>query len=286
MAGNFNLSGPSYLPTLYGSVSGGDSLLATLYGQGAKTPNATNPIAALVQAQTGEPRQVALVAAEPAVKRDLQQFTAALAKAKTPADLLANPAALKVLLTANGLGDQTAYTALATRALLSDPSQPKAVVNHLTDTRWAAVNKLYAFATKGLSILKNPASISAITNGYAEVLWRKNLDQTTPGLSNALDFQKRAATITSTDQVLGDPTFRDVITTALGIPKQIAFQTLTAQESAIATRIDLKKFKDPSFVRHFTQQYLIAKAQNASQDSSTASNDLTTLAARSAGLVV
>ncbi len=286
MAGNINLSAPSYLPTLFASLSGGDSLLATLYGQASGTSNATNPIAALVQAQTGEPKQVALVAAEPEVKRDIAQFTAALAKAKTPADLLANPAALKVLLTANGLGDQAAYTALATKALLSDASQPNSVVNQLADTRWAAVNKLYAFATKGLANLNSPAAISAITNGYAEVLWRKNLDQTTPGLSNALDFQKRASTIKTIDQVLGDPTFRDVITTALGLPKQIAFQTLTAQEAAVASRIDLKKFQDPTFVTHFTQQYLIAKAQNASQDPTSASTDLTTLAARSAGLVV
>ena len=39
--------------------------------------------------------------------------------------LLANPAALKVLLTANGLGDQVSNTALATQALLADPAYAK-----------------------------------------------------------------------------------------------------------------------------------------------------------------
>jgi PPE-repeat protein len=286
MSGSVNLNSPSYLPMLFGGSTTGDSLLATLYGQAGPTPGSTNPIAALRQAQTGETKQVALIAAEPQVQRDIAQFTQALAAAKTPARLLANPAALKVLLTANGLGDQVPNTALATQALLSDPTKSNALINQLTDTRWLPVNKTYSFATKGLSVLNNPKTIAAIANGYAEVLWRKSLDQTTPGLSNALDFLNRASTIKTVDQVLGDPTFRAVLTTTLDIPKQIAFQTITAQEAAVATRIDLKKFQDPTYVKQFAQRYLIAESQNASQSAGTGSGSLTSLAVQSAGLVV
>jgi hypothetical protein len=286
MTGTVNLSAPSYLPTLFGASIPGDSLLATLYGysSGASTVS-VNPITALQQAQAGETKQVALVSAQPQVKRDLAQFTQALAAAKTPAQLLANPAALKVLLTANGLGDQVSNTALATQALLADPAVPSSLVNKLTDTRWLAVNKTLAFASTGLKTLNNPATLTKVTDGYAEVLWRQNLDQTTPGLSNALDFLQRASTITSVDQVLGDPTFRDVITTALGVPKEIAYQTITAQENAISTRIDLTKFKNPTFVNQFVQRYLIASAQNAASAAAT-TPDLTTLAVQSIGLVV
>lgn len=286
MTGRVYLNSPSYLPKLYGGGAVGDSLLATLYGQNGPAQGMTNPIAALIQAQSGQTRQVALVAAEPQVKRDLAQFVQALAKAKTPADLLNNPVALKVLLTANGLGDRVSGTALAKQALLSDPSQAHALINRLTDTRWKSVNQTYAFAAKGLSVLRQPATIAAITNGYAEVLWRRNLDQTTPGLSNALDFLKRASTIASVDQVLGDPTFRAVVTGALGIPREIAFQTLPAQEAAIMHRIDLTKFKDATFVHQFTHRYLIAEAQRANQNADAGGTDLSSLAARSAGLVV
>jgi hypothetical protein len=285
----FSLNVPSYLPTLLNSSTPGDSLLTTLYGYAGANPATVNPIAALEQAKTGETKQVAVVAAEPQIKRDLAQFTQALATAKTPAQLLANPTALKVLLTANGLGDQVANTALATKALLSDPSDPKSLVNQLTDTRWAAVVKTYNFATKGLTVLNTPTTLAAVTNGYSEVLWRTNLDQSTPGLSNALDFLKRASTITGVDQVLGDPTFRAVITTALGVPQQIAFQDLVAQEKAISTRIDLTKFKDPTFVNQFTQRYLIAAQQAAiqtSQANGTITPDIASLASQLSGIVV
>lgn len=277
------LTPPSYLPTLFGAATQGSSLLASLYGYSGPAPGTVNPIAALEQAKTNETKQVALVAAEPQVERDIAQFKQALAGAKTPAQLLANPAALKVLLTANGLGDQVNNTALATKALLANPAQPNSLINQLTDSRWLSVNKTFAFATKGLTALNNPTALAAVTNGYAEVLWRTNLDQTTPGLSNALDFLQRANTISSVDQVLGDPTFRSVLTTTLGVPEQIAFQPLTAQEQAISTRIDLKKFQDPSFVTQFTQRYLIAAQQAAG--ASAAAPDLTQLAVQSAGLL-
>ncbi len=291
MSSFVNLNSPSYMPTLFGGGPAGNSLLDTLYGRTKPVAGNTNPIAALAQARSGEKKQVERVAAEPEVKRDLARFAQALAKAKTPADLLNDPAALKVLLTANGLGDQSGAPALAKQALLSDPAKSDALVNRLSDSRWKTINKTYDFANKGLTVLRDPTIQAAVANGYAEVHWRESLDRTTPGLSNAMDFMKRAGTITSAVQVLGDPTFRAVVTTALGLPKQIAFQTLNAQETAISKRLDLTKFKDPGFVQQFTQRYLLAASDAAKTEASAAAAsgtgaDLSSLAARAGGLVV
>ena len=283
MSGSIGSS--SYLSALFpAGAAGADPLLPALYGTSGSAPGTSNPIASLTQAAAQQTKQVALTAARPEVSRDIAGFTKALAKAKTPADLLNNPLALKVLLTANGLGDRVAATALAKKALLSDPDKPGALVNTLADTRWKTVARTYAFATKGLAVLKDPRVISTITNGYAEVTWRKTLDQTTPGLSNALDFQKRAASIRTVDQVLSDPTFREVLTMALGVPKEIAFQNLKAQENALSTRIDLTKFQDPKYVAQFTRRYLIQAAANA--PAATSGTDLISLAARVPCLVV
>jgi hypothetical protein len=280
MPGSVNLSVPSYLPTLFGSSSPGNSLLATLHGYASAAADTVAPGAAPIGATTGAAQQVAPAATSPQATRDLAQFAQALAAAKTPAQLLANPTALKVLLTANGLGDQAGNTEVATRALLSNPARASSPVNKLADPRWLSVTNTYSFATKGLAVLKDPSTIATISNGYAEGLWRTNLNQTTPGLSNALDFQTRASTITNAGQVLGDPTFRAVITTALGIPAQTASQPATAQEQAITSRIDLTQFKSPDFVAQFTQRYLTAARQAAGTPG------LATTGAQSAGLLV
>ncbi len=262
-----------------------DGLLGALYGN-STTAATINPLQALRSAETNETRDVSVTAKQPAVARDVAAFRAAVAKAKTPADLLKNPTAMKVLLTAGGLADQAAYPALAQRALLSNTKDKTSLVNKLavTNSRWKPFVQTYDFANKGLSVLKQPKVLASIANAYAEITWRQSLDATTPGLSSALAFRAQAATVTSIDQILGDPILRDVITTALNIPKQIAFQSIPTQEHAISTRLDLAKLKDKHFVDTITQEYLLNKASDGSQTNGVPS--LEQLASRSAGLVV
>lgn len=240
------------------------ALLSALYGTGtAGAGTGSDPVTALNSAVKTETTAVAAVAKQPQVARDIAAFRSAVASAKTPAALLANPTALKVLLTANGLGDQAGYTALASKALLSDTSKAGSLASKLPNAQWLATAKTFDFANKGLANLKKPGVLDSVTNGYAEVQWRQGLDAATPGLSNAIDFRSRAGTITSADQILGDATFREVVTVALGIPKQIAFQSLNAQEQAITSRLDVSKFKSAAFVDQFTKRYLVAASTAA-----------------------
>ncbi len=267
------------------ATSVASELLQTLYQGGASGAAAgIDPLQALNQAEANQASDIAMTAQQPDVARAIGQFTAAVESATSAQQLLANPAVLQVLLTANGLGDQTQFTALAQKALLSNPNDPNSLVNQLSDTRWQPVVDTYQFATEGLKIIQNPSTITTIANAYAEVTWRNSLDAATPGLSNALTFRQEASTITSVDQILGDPIMRTVVTTALNIPEQIAFQPLEAQEKAISSRLDLSRFKDPNFVETFTQQYLINAQQAASGAGTT--TDLTSLAVQAQGLVV
>jgi hypothetical protein len=288
------LGAPSYRPQLLNSRAQGPSLLAGLRGTEGNPPpgpasDRPNPIIALEQSAAGEAPQVALIAAEPQVQRDIAQFALALTNAETPARLLADPTALKVLLTANGLADQIGDTALAARVLLSDPSRAGSLVNQLADKRWLSVNKTYCFATKGLALLENPGVIDEITEGYAVALWRMQPERTPPGLSNALDFPRSASTIGDVDQVidvdqrLDDPTSRAVIATDFGVPHSTAKAT---REQAIAARIDLTHFRDPTFVSQFARQHLAAERVAASRNAGANTPDVTTPTEPSMWLVV
>jgi hypothetical protein len=264
---------------------GAPNLLSTLYGAtGNVRSSATSALAALQNAEKNQAKLVSATANQPEIARDIAAFRKVLATAKSPGDLLDNPMARKVLLTANGLGSYVDSAALAKQALLSDTSDSKSLANRLTDTRWKSVAQTYAFATKGLAVLQDPGTQATLANAYAEVKWRESLDATTPGLSNALTFRAGVADIASVDQILGDPILRDVVTTALGIPREIALQELPAQERAISTRLDIGKLKDKHFVESFTQQYLMKKAEQAAGTGTQASLDQ--LALKATGLVV
>jgi hypothetical protein len=275
----------SYLTTLYNdSFGAGSSLLDTIYGIGGTSASAPNPVQALQSAEQNQTLDIKVTAAQPMVKTAIAAFTQAVNGAKSMTQLIANPAFMNVLLTANNMSDQIGYTALATKALTSNLSDTNSLANVLTDTRWKTLAQTYNFSSSGLQSFQYPATIASIANAYATATWQTNQDSVTPGLSNALAFKAQASTITSVDQILGNPTMRTVVTTALGIPEQIAFQSINAQEQAISTRIDITQFKDPKFVETFIQRYLIANAANASSSSST-TPDLTTLAVQGQGFL-
>lgn len=268
MSGIVNLSG--LLSAIYSPTSGTGTV-------------SSDPIGALKLAEQNSTKDIAQTAAQPQVPRDIAAFQSAVASATTPAQLLQNPTVLKVLLTANGLANQVPYTALAQKALLSDTTKTGALANTLSNTGWKTTATTYDFANQGLAVIQNPSVIATTTNAYAEVLWRQSLDATTPGLSNALTFRGQASTITSAYQILGDATLRTVVTTALGIPQQIAFQDVATQALAITSRLDISKFSDPKFVEQFTQQYLIQNnlvgqsASTSTASSTTGTNSVVSL---------
>ena len=275
----------SYLTTLFsGSFGAGSSLLNTIYGNGGSSAGSADPARALRSAERNQTQDVKMTAAQPMVKTTIAKFTQAVTSAKSLTQLLANPAFMNVLLTANGMSDRIGFTALATKALTSKLSDPRSLANTLTDIRWRNLAQSYDFSSTGLLSFRNRGTIASIANAYVTATWQTNQDTVTPGLSKALAFKAQASTITSVDQILGNPTMRAVVTTALGIPLQIAFQSLNAQEQAISTRIDIKKFQDPKFVESFMQRYLIANRADAASSSSS-TPDLTTLAVQGQGIL-
>ena len=279
------------LSSLFAAVSGTSgttaSLLGAVYSTGTTGVglSAQNPITALNNAEANQTQDIKTTAAEPAVQRAVAAFTKAVQTATSPQQLLSNPTVMQVLMTANGLADQIPYTALAQKTLLSNVNTTGSLVNQLTDTRWKPVVQTYDFANKGLSVIQTPSVVATVANAYAEVTWRTSLDAATPGLSNALTFRQNAATVTNVNQILGDPVLRSVVTTTLGIPLQIAFQPLEAQQKAITSLLDITKLQDPKFVQQFAQRYLIAMAQSASASPATQPS-MAALAVQAQGLVV
>jgi hypothetical protein len=266
-----------------------DAMLNTLYnssGAVASTAVSTgNPLTDLKLAQANEATDVAREAETPQVARDIAAFQSGVANAKDIQTALDNPNVMKVLLTANNLASYIQYPALAQKALLSDPSQSDSLVNQIGDTTLLDTTKSFDFAKNGLAALQNPKVISTLTSAYSEVLWRQSLEKATPGLSDALAFLGQASSIKTVDDILGNSINRSVVLTALGIPEQVAFQDLTAQEQAVSSRLDVTKFQDPAFVTSITDQYLLTMQQQSQSSANGRGTDLTALAVQAGGLV-
>lgn len=272
-----SISGANAVSILLGNAGDGSA-----FGQ-TRVSNGTSPLLALKLAEKYQAKGVADTAKLPEVQRDIAAFKKALATARDAKQLAGNVNFLKVLLTANGLADGVEYPGLAQKVLLSDPKDGRSLVNRLADRRWTAVVKTFDLSGKGLTIVGNPKVQQTLIDGYTEIAWRKSLDKATPGLSDVLTFRKKAGSVKDALSILGDSVLRRVVTRALGIPEQIAFQELPAQERAITSRLSIAKLSNKQFVDGLSQQYLLALQATPSTDTSPS---LDTLAARSRGLVI
>jgi hypothetical protein len=268
------------------------AILNALYsGTSSSTPTTTfvssgNPITDLKLAQSEETTGVAQEAQQPMVANAITAFKTAVANAPNIQTALLNPAVQKVLLTASGLSNYIGETALVQKVLLSDPSDPTSLVNQMNNSTLLTTVQTYNFAQNGLAELQNPTVVSTLTNAYAQAEWLQGLDQATPGLANALTFLNQASSITSATDVLSNYTNFQVITTALGIPETIVYQSQAEQEAEINAHLNISQLQDRNYVTSLTDQYLLTMQEN-NPPGGTSNTSLTGLAEQvSSGLVV
>ena len=203
-------------------------------------------------------------AKDPVTLGALAQFRTALDKAGTIEQALQDPRILKVLLPALGLTGQEGSAGLVRRALLSDPSDPKGLAAQLGSKWKAAATTLGVHAT-GLDGLRDPAMVQRLSDAYLKYQYRSGLDAQQAGLSDALYFLESARRAEGVFDVLGDPVLRRVVTGALGLPDQIAVQSVEAQGRAVTSRLKMEALQDDRVVRKLAERYLIVAADAAAQ---------------------
>lgn len=207
-----------------------------------------------------ESRALARLATDPQLNRQVQQFAAAVEKAPDLKTALRDPRVLGVLLPALGLADAVGQPGLALRALTADPKDPAGLLARLGDRRWKAAAETLDLANRGLEGLRDPKVQAALANGLRRLTWQQGLDAGQPGISDAMAFRDRAARAKTAYDVLGDPVLRRVVTGALGLPQQLAVQSVETQARVIASRLDLAKLQNPREVAKLAERYVVAAA--------------------------
>lgn len=244
---------------------------------GAGSGGAAQAIPALRRATAdgAEAKGIAQEKKDPVTLSALARFRTALDKAGSIEAALQDPRILKVLLPALGLEGQEGSPGLVRRALLSDPADAKGLAAQLGATWKAAAATLGVYKT-GLDGLRDPAMVDRLANAYLKYGYRSGLDEQQAGLSDALYFLESAKGATDVYDVLGDPVLRRVVTGALGLPDQIAVQSVEAQGRALSARLRVETLQDDRAVRKLAERYLIAAADKAAASAAAQSTDAMT----------
>ena len=207
-----------------------------------------------------ESRALARIGKSPDLERSMEQFRRAVAKAPDAKAALRDPTVLAVIGTALGLPQAATQPGLASRALLSDLTKNDSVANRLPDKRWKEAAASLKLATAGIASLRDPKVQATLLDGLKRARLREEQDQQNPGLGDALEFSSRAARAKTSYDVLGDAVLRRVVTGALGLPRQIALQTVEAQARAVDSRMKVAALQNPAEVRRLAERYLIGMA--------------------------
>jgi len=215
-----------------------------------------------------EERALGRIATEPQQKRAMDQFKRAVGRAPDVRTALRDPRVLQVITTALGIPEGINQGGLATRVLLSDLSDGRSLANTLGDKRWKSAAETMQLAKRGLAALRDPQLQAGLADGLRRAQWNQNLEAEQAGLGDAVLFRERAMAVDSNIYaVLGDPIIRRVVTGALGLPPQIAIQSVEAQARAVSARLDIRKLEDPKEVQRLAERYLMNRAnENAAQN--------------------
>lgn len=121
----------------------------------ASTANIGSVKSALVSAEKNKAKQLAQVAKDPQIQKDLARYEKVVKSARTIDDVLNDPVARTVLMTANGLKADINNIALAKKGMTSDPTDAKSVAAKMSSINgaWLGFARAYNLSEYGLDAL-------------------------------------------------------------------------------------------------------------------------------------
>lgn len=196
------------------------------------------------------------------VQKDIEYFKENIKSLQSVDELFEskNYRLLKFVLSAYDLESEAQYPGKIRKILESDLTDIDSLANRYKDPRFQQMTKDLSFNFMGLTKLQLDGTIQDLTTRFERVSYEKHLDEQAPGVRAALEFNRRIKDVTQTVQLLGDNVLREVVTVANNIPKEIAYQEVESQVTAVERKVDLNSLKgDQNEIEKMVMRYLTFK---------------------------
>lgn len=226
---------------------------------GGRLPMAAgDPVAALRLAEMTRDREISRIRQEPGFRRAAEQFEQAVGRIRSAGEALDDPRIRGFLLKAIGLPNLGDSPGLVKRALLANPEDPNGLLARLNNPQLTAAARTLRLDL-GIDAIRSPDAIAKLREGWVRTEWFERLRQRDPVSADALLFREQASNHAGNIWgVLGDPVMRRVVTTAVGLPPELAIMNVEAQARTLGARFHASRLADPRFVERFAQRYAIA----------------------------
>jgi hypothetical protein len=205
------------------------------------------------------------------LQNDITYYKENIEGVKTVDDLFdaKNYRLLKFILNAYGLAGEEQYPGKIRKILESDLSDINSLANRFQDPRYQQLAKDLSIPAAGVVKLKLGSTTQDIVTRYERISYERHLDEQAPGVRAAIEFGRRIKDVSLTTQLLGDAVLREVVTVANNIPKELAYQEVDSQVTALERKVDVKTLStDPNEVEKLVVRYLTFKDTNFSSANS------------------
>lgn len=198
---------------------------------------------------------------DPMVRREVDAFRERISKLDSVEGLFKDFKLMSFVLTASNLGEEAQYPGRAKRILGERADDANALMNRLTDKRWKSAAEALKLGETGVATIKSKEAVDQLAESYVKIKYEEKLGQQNMAVPYARAFLDKIGKVENYYDILGDRVLRDVVTTTLGIPKELAFQEVESQAAALQSRVRLEDLKDPKFAQKFAQRYMIMSDQ-------------------------
>jgi len=206
-----------------------------------------------------------------AVQAETNYYLANIGKMKSIDEFMGNGRVLRYALAAFGIEDTADNRQLARKVLQGGVSDPDSIANKTADSRFLSFAKMFDFEGLGEAATTYNSAQSPVVDKYMRQTLEQDAGAQNEGVRLALYFQRKAPTISSFYQVLGDPALAKVVRTALGLPDSFAAADIDKQVQLFEKRLDIKDFSDPEalgkFLTRFTSLWEIENPTSSAQTS-------------------
>jgi uncharacterized protein DUF1217 len=176
-----------------------------------------------------------------AVQKSIKNFQSSASEINSVEDFLADRKTLEFVLTAFGLESELNNPGKLKAIINSDPDDPNSYSNRLADARYGEFTKFLNVKNEGFTKLKTADAQTDVIDDYLTNAFEVSIGLESPAAREAVFFLRRINEVDSALEILGDLPLRNIVTTALSLPAQIANQSVLKQQSLIDAKLDFDK---------------------------------------------
>ncbi|MCH2631285.1 MAG: DUF1217 domain-containing protein [Nisaea sp.] len=175
------------------------------------------------------------------VQQSIEAFKTKISKFEDIDALVKDRKSLQFLLSSFDLDSEINNAGKIKAILKSDINDQNSFANRLNDKRFAELANFVDFKEKGFKNLRTASSQQKLIDKFLQNTFEKDVSGQNTDIAKAFHFLRNINNVSTTSSLLGTLQLREIVTTALRLPQEIARQSIDKQISMVEAKFDVKK---------------------------------------------